>query len=140
VAERELMMGLDEFKVDFGDAGYVLDKINSQFRRAGLDFIVNRRDDPQEQLLVVFPDTESVGVKEIRKYCEQMVSNNVKGAIIVFQKGLTPSANKVLQTMTSKYNIETFSEAELMVNITKHSLVPQHQVLSAEEKKSLLER
>jgi hypothetical protein len=29
VAERELMMGLDDFKVDFGDAGYVLEKIDS---------------------------------------------------------------------------------------------------------------
>jgi len=39
-----------------------------------------------------------------------------------------------------RYNIELFQEAELLVNITKHVLVPQHIVMTPEEKKSLLLR
>ena len=31
-------------------------------------------------------------------------------------------------------------QAELLVNITKHSLVPQHRILSREEKQTLLDR
>jgi DNA-directed RNA polymerases I, II, and III subunit RPABC1 len=40
--------------------------------------------------------------------------------------------------MAPKYALEYFQEAELMVNITEHELVPEHVVLSAEEKAELL--
>jgi len=36
--------------------------------------------------------------------------------------------------------IELFNEEELLVNITEHSLVPKHVLLSDDEKKQLLER
>ncbi|KAH0607588.1 uncharacterized protein H6S33_002622 [Morchella sextelata] len=36
--------------------------------------------------------------------------------------------------------IEVFEEADLLVNITKHELVPTHHLLSREEKRRLLER
>ena len=42
--------------------------------------------------------------------------------------------------MAPKYILEQFSEAELVVNITEHVLVPQHIVLTDEEKKNLLSR
>jgi DNA-directed RNA polymerase I, II, and III subunit RPABC1 len=36
--------------------------------------------------------------------------------------------------------IELFKESELLVNITKHHLVPQHIVLTNEEKSALLQK
>jgi DNA-directed RNA polymerase I, II, and III subunit RPABC1 len=36
--------------------------------------------------------------------------------------------------------MEVFTEAELLVNITKHTLVPSHRILSPEEKATLLAR
>lgn len=42
--------------------------------------------------------------------------------------------------MSQSYVLEEFSEADLLVNITHHTLVPKHEVLSPEEKKALLER
>ena len=36
--------------------------------------------------------------------------------------------------------LEHFKEAELLVDITQHQLVPQHQVLTAAEKAELLKR
>ena len=42
--------------------------------------------------------------------------------------------------MAPKYILEQFMEAELMVNITEHELVPEHVVMSPEDKKELLQR
>ena len=39
--------------------------------------------------------------------------------------------------MNNEYTLESFSESELLVNITKHFLVPKHQIMSPAEKKEL---
>lgn len=41
---------------------------------------------------------------------------------------------------THRQVMETFTEAELLVNITKHTLVPSHRILSPDEKVTLLAR
>lgn len=42
--------------------------------------------------------------------------------------------------MAPKYLLEHFLEAELMVNITEHELVPEHVVMTPDEKAELLAR
>lgn len=42
--------------------------------------------------------------------------------------------------MSQQYQLEEFSETDLLVNITHHTLVPKHEVLSPEQKRLLLER
>jgi DNA-directed RNA polymerase I, II, and III subunit RPABC1 len=42
--------------------------------------------------------------------------------------------------MAGDFKLEEYAEADLLVNITHHQLVPRHEVLSLEEKKALLER
>jgi len=74
------------------------------------------------------------------RYAEQMVTQKWKSAILVCQTSLTPSANKALTVLHGKYQFEVFEEADLVVNITKHVLVPRHEVLTAEEKRVLLDR
>ncbi len=69
-----------------------------------------------------------------------MQGENISRAIIVVQSGMTPSAKQALIDMAPKYSLEQFREAELMINITEHELVPQHVVMTPEEKKELLLR
>lgn len=47
---------------------------------------------------------------------------------------------KVIVAMAQQYRLEEFSESDLLVNITHHTLVPKHEVLTPEEKKTLLEK
>ncbi|KAJ3401559.1 hypothetical protein HDU80_005920 [Chytriomyces hyalinus] len=131
VGEHELNMSLDQFKADHYRA-QVID-------RASLTFLVEHKDD-HEQLLVFFTDEETVGIKPIKKVCERMMQQSIMKAILIYREKLTPSSNKVIMEMAPKYDIQLFKEAELMVNITHHSLVPKHMLLSKEEKATLLAR
>jgi hypothetical protein len=49
-------------------------------------------------------------------------------------------ALQVIAAMSQQYRLEEFSEADLLVNITHHTLVPRHEVLTVEQKKQLLEK
>lgn len=45
-----------------------------------------------------------------------------------------------LVDMAPKYILEHFLESELLINITEHELVPEHVVLTPDEKQELLTR
>lgn len=66
------------------------------------------------------------------KHCER--------GIMLYKKKLTPSAKKTITELQSDYKIEDYAEADLVVNITKHFLVPKHTIMTNEEKKELLHR
>ncbi|KAI8060200.1 RNA polymerase [Gongronella butleri] len=132
VSQSELEMELDTFKRTFAPSGDV--------DRDQLTFVVQKKDDPTDQLLVFFPKDRSVGVKPLRVYVERMAQQQIPKGICVYQQSLTPSANKVMQSLPSKHTLESFNENELLVNITHHTLVPKHEVLTADEKKTLLQR
>ena len=53
---------------------------------------------------------------------------------------MTPSAKQSLVDMQPKYILEQFLESELLINITEHELVPEHVVMTTEEKQELLTR
>ena len=67
-----------------------------------------------------------------------MQEENITRAIIVVQVGMTPSAKKSLADMAPKYILEHFLESELLTNLTEHELVPEHVIMTPEEKKELL--
>lgn len=54
---------------------------------------------------------------------------------------MTPFAKSALKELTSRgFRMEYFKEAELLVDITEHKLVPEHTVLTQPQKDSLLQR
>ncbi|KXS17567.1 DNA-directed RNA polymerases I [Gonapodya prolifera JEL478] len=138
------------------DRGYIVDPLSVElsledFRRttnaqnggrvdrSNMAFVVKHQVDNTD-LMVFFPSEEKVGIKEVKRYLETMAGQSVERAIIVYQSSITPSAQKALANLIGKYEIETFAESELIVNITHHTLVPRHTVLSKEEKQTLLQR
>lgn len=109
--------------------------------RNELVILVTKRSDPNDQIIVFFPDeNKPVGVKPIRVLTEKMEERKLNHAILVVQQKLTAFARTAIQEMSPKFEIEVFHESELIVNVTKHVLVPEHVPLNSEEKKSLLER
>lgn len=135
VTQDELDQTLDEFKGQFGDK-----PSERKPARSDLIVLVAHNDDPTDQMFVFFPEDEKVGIKTIKTYCERMQQENITRAIIVVQVGMTPSAKQALVDMAPKYILEQFLESELLINITEHMLVPEHVVMTAEEKQELLER
>ncbi|KAI8144829.1 RNA polymerase Rpb5, C-terminal domain-containing protein [Fennellomyces sp. T-0311] len=132
VSQQDLDMELDAFKRQFAPTGDV--------DRDHLTFVVQKKDDPTDQLLVFFPKDKSVGVKPLRTYVERMAQQQIPKGICIYQQTLTSSANKVIQSLPSRHTLESFQENELLVNITHHVLVPRHEVLTSEEKAALLQR
>jgi len=136
VAQDELDLSLEDFRNQYCTGGGV--------DRSGLAFHV--RPSPSTKythlkpLYLEFASEPSVGIKTMRDFCAKMVELNIEHGILVYQTNMTPSANKIVTTFANKMTIETFNESDLLVNITWHELVPQHILLTPEEKKGLLER
>ena len=88
---------------------------------------------------VRFAKESSPGIKVMRGFAHEM-AGKFTTAIMITQTALTPAAKKIVPAALPETIIELFLEQELVVNITHHNLVPKHVLLSAEEKKKLLER
>ena len=131
VAQAELDRDKDSFTEEFGEDP----------RRDALTLQFDLREDPTQHIFVFFPDEEKVGVKTIKEYAKRMKDEQVNRAIIVVQQSLTPFARQsLLECQAQKFYIEQFQEAELLVNITDHVLVPEHILLSDGQKRVLLDR
>merc|ERR1719192_1907959 len=69
-----------------------------------------------------------------------MSEEHVSKAIFVLQNSISSAANQAIQDVSSQYDLECFTEAELMINVTEHTLNPKFFVMSNEEKAALLKK
>ncbi|KAJ3675699.1 hypothetical protein LUZ60_004741 [Juncus effusus] len=127
VLDSEISMSKTDFVDRYGNS---MDRDNMT--------ICKSKKNSDEKVYVFFPDEPKVGVKQIKQYVERMKNDNVNNGILVVKSNLTPFARSSLQEISQKFHLEVFQEAELLVNIKEHVLVPQHQLLTPEEKKTLL--
>ncbi|KAJ2782952.1 DNA-directed RNA polymerases II 24 kDa polypeptide (RNA polymerase II subunit 5) [Coemansia javaensis] len=132
VASSDLERTLDQFRSEFAPSGKV--------DRVRLTFVVQKKDDPSNQMFVFFPEKKSVGVAIVREYLGKMVKESVTNGIIVYSGTMPSSADKARAQLPLGSRLEKFHESDLLVNITEHELVPQHRVLSDEQKKEILKR
>ncbi|KIY43770.1 RPB5 subunit of DNA-directed RNA polymerase [Fistulina hepatica ATCC 64428] len=135
VADEELNIDLQTFRNTYSNGMGTVD-------RNALNFFTNKVDNPREQIFIYFCQEKSVGVKELRVLFQIMNTKDITRGIIIYTQSITSSAKKALGTDISKkgFLVEDFAEADLLVNIMHHTLVPQHIVLSIEEKRELLEK
>jgi len=89
-----------------------------------------------------FAAEPSLGVKHMRAFAQHISLHHFHSGILITQSSITPAALKIVPAVMASQGLilETFQEQDLLVNITHHELVPKHVLLSAEEKKRLLER
>lgn len=89
-----------------------------------------------------FASEPSLGIKHMRTFAQHIAMNHFHSGILITQSSITPAALKIIPAVMAAEGLilETFQEQDLLVNITHHELVPKHVLLSAEEKKKLLER
>lgn len=84
-------------------------------------------------------DTSGVGTKQVRQFNHFVDENNFHTGIFITQTPISPSAVRLLSGIPGRI-CEHFQEQDLLVNITRHELVPKHVLLSPEEKGKLLDR
>ncbi|KAK2366733.1 DNA-directed RNA polymerases II and IV subunit 5A [Trifolium repens] len=128
VPDSDVNMSIQEFKAKFGE----------DMRRGDLDMMKTNKDDPSDKINVFFSDSTKLGVKAVTTFRDRMLKDNVHRGILVLQNQVSSQGRRELMNFYTKVRIEIFMEDELLVNITKHELVPKHQVLTDAEKKDLL--
>jgi len=139
VKDRSFEVSEDEIQLDF--AGFKsLYAAHGSVDKTKLNFFTNKLSDPDDRIFVFFADEKNVSIKTMRKFLGIIDEKGISRGIIIYPEKMTPSAKKVIGAMSASYTLEDFEEASLLVNITHHTLVPKHEVLTPAEKKMLLEK
>lgn len=90
---------------------------------------------------VEFCGDKSVGVKQTRAFAHTLAEHNYTTGIFITLGQPASQALRAFEPLIEQgIRAENFREEDLLVNITKHELVPKHILLSDEEKKVLLDR
>eukprot|EP01006_Ploeotia_vitrea_P056067 TRINITY_DN68062_c5_g6_i1.p1 TRINITY_DN68062_c5_g6~~TRINITY_DN68062_c5_g6_i1.p1 ORF type:complete len:215 (+),score=14.84 TRINITY_DN68062_c5_g6_i1:57-701(+) len=98
------------------------------------------KDRSNEGIFVAFArNEEKLSLQDIQSYYRKMHQANAKNGILVLRAPMTPQGKSGLAAMqTQGFNFQCFNENELVVNRSKHELVPKHEPLTDEQKRSYL--
>ncbi|GAB7344543.1 hypothetical protein MBLNU457_2369t1 [Dothideomycetes sp. NU457] len=150
LTEDECNASLDEFREACGDANGSPNKTKCSFSARPTDLMNKKytalptKSQPIPgaptigTIYVEFSTEAAVGIKQLRNFAQFLHDKSYYSGIYITGAPVTTSALK--QTANLPIGIEVFQEQDLLINITKHELVPKHILLSPEEKKALLER
>jgi DNA-directed RNA polymerase I, II, and III subunit RPABC1 len=89
-------------------------------------------------ILVHFFVDPSISVKHIEKIQEKLLSGKITHCILVYPKAITSQTKKYIESTRSRFSIELFSEEDLLVNVTRHKMMPEHTLMTSEEKSKFL--
>jgi len=131
ITQDELDETLEQFKLHY-------DHVKPD--RSELTILCAQHNNFDDKMFVFFPDEPKIGVKAVQNYVARMQEEGANRAIIIVRMGLTPSAKQAMRNVAPEYIVEDFLESEMLINITEHELVPQHILLTIEEKEELFSR
>eukprot|EP01122_Echinamoeba_exundans_P003985 TRINITY_DN14024_c0_g1_i1.p1 TRINITY_DN14024_c0_g1~~TRINITY_DN14024_c0_g1_i1.p1 ORF type:complete len:219 (+),score=54.68 TRINITY_DN14024_c0_g1_i1:37-657(+) len=98
------------------------------------------RTDPTNKILLFLPEEAKLSTTTLVEYAKQMKSEKIQRCIVVYKDKITPFSKQYVAKAQQFYDFELFKDSELLVNITKHHLVPKHDLLTQDEKKELLDK
>ena len=88
------------------------------------------------KVLVFFVKEIKVCIKRI-KDLQSLVETDVNYVILIYNSNITSFAKQALKNEIN-CPVQLFTESELSFNITRHVLVPKHEILSAHDKNVFL--
>lgn len=150
MAEEELNISLDEFRMQCADDQGVPQRGRMNFTARPTPETLTKytpmptkaKPNPEPEVGTIhfeFNNDSNVGIKQLKNFAHEIDKQSYYTGVFVSTVAPTAAALKLIPTLLPKI-LEVFKEEDLLVNITKHELVPKHQVLSPEEKKYLLQR
>ena len=80
-----------------------------------------------DTLVAIYADTK-LGISNVKEITQLLEDNtDAKRCIVVYKGNITPYAKSALNAL--EQSIETFSTSELNYNVTRHTLVPKHELM-----------
>ena len=118
-----------------------LSKNNNRTTLNGI-YYKKESDNPDAVIRLYFEYLEGykISANDIGVFFTNMKDAKADTGIIIISGTLTSQAKQKMTDINYELQIECFSISELMVNITEHSFVPKHILLTDEEKSQLLKR
>ncbi|KAI5285118.1 DNA-directed RNA polymerases II 24 kDa polypeptide (RNA polymerase II subunit 5) [Ascosphaera aggregata] len=151
VTEEETIITLEEFRHRYSDGLGFPDRTKMRISARPSQSMIEKytplptpaRPNPAPECGTIYvefcSETASVGAKHVRAFNHLVDEQNFHSGIFITSCSISPASARLLNSIPGRF-CEHFQEQELLVNITHHELVPKHILLSAEEKKRLLER
>lgn len=150
LTDDEINISLDDFRQQYGDDTGGPSRAKMAFTARPSESMLKRYtpiskpgEEPREPEIgtihVEFSGEPSVGIKHLKQFAQLLDEKKYYTGIFITSANVTPSALKIIPSLLPTV-LEVFKEDDLLVNISRHELVPKHMLLSQEEKRSLLSR
>lgn len=151
LSEDEVNISLEDFRRQYADNDGNVDKHKLSFTARPTEAMIQKYTPIQREGATQIPEAaigtvhvefyaeSSIGIKQLKAFSHTLDRNNYWTGILITPVYPTSTAMKVIPGLKPT-ELEVFREEDLLVNISRHELVPKHVLLSAGEKKYLLDR
>ncbi|KAK8815348.1 hypothetical protein WA158_003560 [Blastocystis sp. Blastoise] len=148
------MLNKRGYAVDPDDINLPLDQFIANYTYSGMVdrekmtiYVGSKKNPESNKLLVKFiassnTEKNTISTGEIKGIQEKACGPQLglSRIIFIFASAISSQAKQALEVRTNNIIIEYFYESELIIDITEHELVPEHTVLTPEEKATLLKQ